>query len=120
MEIPSELISMISGEQGETKQKAARLVVDLASVSGAKEFIRCNNSHVSGVSVLTGGHGLRTFLSDLSSDPDGQVAIPTTLNSAGCDHEKMDEMDIEYPDFLKQQFEIIHAYMKLGIKTYCI
>ena len=33
MEIPSELISMISGEQGETKQKASRLVVDLASVS---------------------------------------------------------------------------------------
>ena len=117
MEIPSELMSMMSGEHGETKQKAARLVVDLASVSGAKEFIRCNNSHVSGVSVLTGGHGLRTFLSDLSSDPDGQVAIPTTLNSAGCDHEKMDEMDIEYPDFLKQQFEIIHAYMKLGIKA---
>ncbi|MEC9119288.1 MAG: aconitase X, partial [Candidatus Thermoplasmatota archaeon] len=95
MEIPSELMSMMSGEHGETKQKAARLVVDLASVSGAKEFIRCNSSHVSGVSVLTGGHGLRTFLSDLSSDPDGQVAIPTTLNSAGCDHEKMDEMDIE-------------------------
>ena len=117
MEIPSELISMISGEHGETRQKAARLVVDLASVSGAKEFIRCNNSHVSGVSVLTGGHGLRRFLSDLSNDPDGQVAIPTTLNSAGCDHEKMDQMDIEYPDFLKQQFEIIHAYMKLGIKA---
>ena len=33
MEIPSELMSMMSGEHGETKQKAARLVVDLASVS---------------------------------------------------------------------------------------
>ena len=43
MEIPSELMSMMSGEHGETKQKAARLVVDLASVSGAKEFIKCNN-----------------------------------------------------------------------------
>lgn len=117
MEIPPELISMLSGEQGDAKLKAARLVVDLAAVSGAKEFIRCNNSHVSGVSVLTGGHGLRTFLADLSSDPNGQVAIPTTLNSAGCDHEKMDEMDIEHPDFLKQQFEIVHAYMKLGIKA---
>ena len=117
MDIPPELISMLSGEQGDAKLKAARLVVDLAAVSGATEFIKCNNSHVSGVSVLTGGHGLRTFLADLSSDPHGQVAIPTTLNSAGCDHEKMDEMDIEHPDFLKQQFEIVHAYMKLGIKA---
>ena len=56
MKIPSELTSMLLGELGETKQKAARLVVDLASVSGAKEFIKCSNSHVSGVSVLTGGH----------------------------------------------------------------
>tara|TARA_B100000902_G_scaffold15351_1_gene18472 strand:- start:252 stop:1988 length:1737 start_codon:yes stop_codon:yes gene_type:complete len=117
MNIPPQLHSMLTGEQGDAKQKAARLVVDLAAVSGATEFIRCNNSHVSGVSVLTGGHGLRTFLSDLSNDPEGQVAIPTTLNSAGCDHEKMDEMDIEFPDFLKQQFEIVHAYMKLGIKA---
>ena len=29
----------------------------------------------------------------------------------------MEEMDIEWPDFLEQQFEIIHAYDKLGIET---
>ena len=27
----------------------------------------------------------------------------------------MEEMDIEWPDFLKQQFEIVHAYERLGI-----
>ena len=43
MEIPPELISMLSGEQGDAKLKAARLVVDLAAVSGATEFIKCNN-----------------------------------------------------------------------------
>jgi hypothetical protein len=117
MEIPPELENMLSGSEGESKQKAARLVVDLAAVSGATEFIRCSSAHVSGVSVLTGGHGLRTFLSDLSSDPEGKVAIPTTLNSAGCDHEKMEEMGINHPDFLEQQFEIVHAYSKLGIKA---
>ena len=69
------------------------------------------------VSVITGGHGLRQFLKDLSEDETGKVAIPTTLNSAGCDKSKMEEMDIEWPDFLEQQFEIIHAYDKLGIET---
>ncbi len=73
------------------------------------------NAHVSGVSVITGGHGLRRFLADLSGDSEGKVTIPTTLNSAGCDHQKMDEMDIDYPDFLEQQFEIVHAYSELGI-----
>ncbi len=117
MKIPPELKAMLSGSEGESKQKAARLIIDLAAVSGATEFIRCDSAHVSGVSVLTGGHGLRTFLSDLSSDPEGKVSIPTTLNSAGCDHEKMEEMGINHPDFLEQQFEIVHAYSKLGIKA---
>ena len=117
MDIPSELKSMLIGQHGPTKQKAARLVVDLASTAGASEFLRVSNAHVSGVSVITGGHGLRRFLADLSGDPMGKVAIPTTLNSAGCDHEKMEEMGIDYPDFLEQQFEIVHSYSELGIEA---
>jgi len=117
MDIPSELAAMLDGAEGTTRQKAARLVVDLASTAGATEFIRCDHAHVSGVSVITGGHGLRRFLADLAGDPEGVVAIPTTLNSAGCDKSKMEEMDIEYPDFLEQQFEIVHAYSNLGIEA---
>ncbi len=115
MKIPLELKKMLDGKNGSTKQKAARLVVDLASTAGANEFIRCSHAHVSGVSPLTGGHGLRRFLEDLAEDNNALVEIPTTLNSAGCDKEKMKEMDIQTKDFLEQQFEIIHSYSKLGI-----
>ena len=115
VDIPDDLSSMLEGGHGPTKQKAARLVVDLASTAGAVEFVRVEHAHVSGVSVITGGHGLRRFLSDLAGDPQGKVAIPTTLNSAGCDHERMDEMGIDHPDFLEQQLEIVHAYSELGI-----
>ena len=117
MDIPDSLSSMLAGEQGPTKQKAARLVIDLASTAGASEFVTCAHAHVSGVSPLTGGHGLRRFLADLAGDEQGVVAIPTTLNSAGCDKEKMQEMDIEVEDFLKHQFEIVHAYAELGIEA---
>ena len=117
MRVPTELSLMLDGANGPTKQKAARLIIDLASTAGAVEFIRADNAHVSGVSVITGGHGLRRFLSDLSGDPYGKVSIPTTLNSAGCDYEKMDEMGIDYPDFLEQQFEIVHSYSELGIEA---
>ena len=106
---------MLSGAEGLTRQKAARLVIDLANTAGAEGFIEVNHSHVSGVSVITGGHGLRRFLADLAGE--GSVAIPTTLNSAGCDKRKMEEMDIDYPDFLQQQFEIITAYEQLGIES---
>ena len=113
MELPAALSSMLAGDQGSTRQKAARLVIDLAKTAGASEFVEVETSHVSGVSVITGGHGLRRFLRDLAGE--GKVAIPTTLNSAGCDKNKMEEMDIDYPEFLEQQFEIIQAYEKLGI-----
>jgi predicted aconitase/predicted aconitase with swiveling domain len=115
MELPQRLQSQLDGGEGETRQKAARLVVDLATTAGADGFVKAAHAHVSGVSVITGGHGLRRFLSDLSGDSSGVVAIPTTLNSAGCDKEKMQEMDIAWPNFLEQQFEIIVAYERLGI-----
>lgn len=115
MELPERLATMLSGAEGLTRQKAARLVIDLAITAGADGFIEVNHSHVSGVSVITGGHGLRRFLADLAGE--GSVVIPTTLNSAGCDKRKMEEMDIDYPDFLEQQFEIITAYEKLGIEA---
>ena len=85
--------------------------------TNAEGFVKVDHAHVSGVSVITGGHGLRRFLADLSADGDGQVAIPTTLNSAGCDREKMKEMDIQWPDFLEQQFEIVQAYDRLGLEA---
>ncbi len=108
---------MLAGEQGETRQKAARLVIDLADSAGASSFIEVDHAHVSGVSVITGGHGLRRFLADLAGDESGVVVIPTTLNSAGCDKEKIAEMGIEWADFLEQQFEIIEAYERLGIEA---
>jgi predicted aconitase/predicted aconitase with swiveling domain len=115
MDIPTELSAMLEGQEGATRQKAARLVVDLASTAGATRFIRCAHAHVSGVSPLTGGHGLRRFLADLAGD--GKVSIPTTLNSAGCDKEKMVEMGISEADFLEHQFEIVFAYSQLGIEA---
>ncbi len=117
MNIPDELQAMLDGQISPTKQKAARLVVDLAVTAGVNEFIRVENAHVSGVSVITGGHGLRRFLQDISDDPGGMVSIPTTLNSAGCDSDKIEQMNIDYPDFLEQQFEIINSYSKLGIEA---
>ena len=117
METPSRLQAQLEGREGVTRQKAARLVLDLAMTAGAERLIEVDDAHISGVSVLTGGHGLRRFLADLSSDGDGTVSIPATLNSAGCDADKIEEMGIAYPQFLEAQFEIIHAYQSLGIQA---
>ena len=117
MDVPPELNEMLGGKHGPAKQKAARLVTDLGYVAGAKRFTKAINAHVSGVSVITGGVGLRRFLADLSSDSKAKVAIPTTLNSAGCDSSQIKEMGIDFPDFLSLQTEIVTSYWDMGIET---
>ncbi len=117
MERPQRLQDQLEGLEGSTRQKGARLVLDLAMTAGAEKIIPVQHAHISGVSVLTGGHGLRRFLADLESKKGQGVSIPTTLNSAGCDAEKFEDMHISVPDFLEAQFEIIHAYESLGIQA---
>ena len=44
------------------------------------------------------------------------MSIPTTLNSAGCDADRMEEMDLGRDGFLEAQLNIVDAYTKLGIR----
>ena len=115
MELSLDQHVMLSGSSGPTKQKAIRLLIDLGDAAGATELIPITHAHVSGVSPLTGGHGLRRFLSDLASDDHGKVSIVTTLNSAGCDSDNYEKMQVSEQEFLEHHFEILSAYEKLGL-----
>ncbi len=108
--------AMLNGDRGVAKQMGMRLVLDLAAAAGAQELIPIQSAHLSGVSPLTGGLGLRQFLAKLTSDPDAQVAIPTTLNSAGCDEEQFAAMRIVAPHFRDHNHEIVQHYTNLGVR----
>ena len=108
--------AMLDGDHGVAKQMAMRLVLDMAAAAGTNELIAIDSAHLSGVSPLTGGLGLRRFLAKLASDPDAKMAIPTTLNAAGCDESQFDAMRIVAPDFLEHNHEIVELYTKLGVK----
>ena len=107
---------MLKGKHGPTKQKAMRLLIDLGEAASAKRLVSVKSAHVSGVSPLTGGEGLIRFLKDLTSDGPSKTAVETTLNSAGCDRTKFEEMDIPAKDYIEKQQNILDAYKKLGIE----
>jgi predicted aconitase/predicted aconitase with swiveling domain len=113
----SEQEAMLSGRRGRAKEMAMRLLLDLAATAGATEWVAVAGAHLSGVSPLTGGLGLRRFLARLATDESAQVAVPTTLNAAGCDQEQFEAMRIAVPDFLEHQREIIRLYAQLGVQT---
>ena len=108
--------AMLNGERGTAKQMGMRLVLDMAAAAGATELIPIQSAHLSGVSPLTGGLGLRQFLAKLSSDEQASMAVPTTLNAAGCDEAQFDEMKIVAPDFLEHNHEIVKLYTQLGVE----
>ncbi len=116
MKLNSEQKKMLGGAQGTTKQKAIRLLIDLGKAANAKKLVPVVSAHVSGVSPLTGGEGLIKFLEDLGSEGGVKTAVETTLNSAGCDRTKFEEMDIPVKDYVETQQIILDAYEKLGIE----
>lgn len=108
---------MLAGEQGRARQMGMRLLLDLAAMAGAERLTPIGSAHLSGVSPLTGGLGLRLFLARLAEDPGAGVAVPTTLNAAGCDEAQFPAMRIAEPDFLEHHRQIIAAYGHLGVRT---
>ncbi len=116
MRLTPEQEEILEGKQGKTRQKAIRLLIDLGKAAKAERLVPVTSAHVSGVSPLTGGKGLIKFLEDLVSDSDGTAVVETSLNSAGCDRNKFEEMDIPVKDYVEKQQMILDAYEKLGIE----
>lgn len=108
--------AMLDGKRGQAKQMGMRLLLDMAAAAGATGLVPIQSAHLSGVSPLTGGLGLRQFLAKLAGDPEAQVAVATTLNSAGCDEDQFQEMRITAPDFLEHNHEIVSQYIRLGVR----
>lgn len=116
MRLTPEQEHILEGKQGKTRQKAIRLLIDLGKAAKANRLVPVTSAHVSGVSPLTGGDGLIKFLEDLVSDNDGTAVVETSLNSAGCDRNRFEEMDIPVKDYIEKQQMILDAYEKLGIE----
>lgn len=108
--------AMLAGEQGVARQMGMRLLLDLAAAANATSLVPIQSAHLSGVSPLTGGLGLRLFLKKLAQDPLAQVAVPTTLNAAGCDLAQFELMRIAVPGFKEQSEEIVATYTQLGVR----
>ncbi len=116
IELNDEQQAMLDGRRGIAKQMGMRLLLDMAATAGADELVPIQSAHLSGVSPLTGGLGLRQFLAKLASDPKARVAVPTTLNSAGTDEDQFEAMRIVAPNFKEHNHEIVARYTQLGVR----
>ena len=105
---------ILSGEQGETRQKMLELLVALGKVFGAERLVPIKSAQVSGASYKTiGEYGLQ-WLNSL----DAKAVVPAVLNPIGMPRTRWEEMGVD-ADFAKKQQAVVAAYKRLGINLEC-
>lgn len=108
---------MLAGEEGPATQKAMQLLVALGEVLGADRLIPIVSAQIAGVSYGNIGDAGMELLEDWA-EQGGRVRVRSTLNPAGMDLERWQEMgvDQEYHD---RQLRIIKAFERMGVEITC-
>jgi predicted aconitase len=105
---------ILSGENGETRQKMMELLVALGKVFGAERLVPIRSAQVSGASYKTIGEYGLAWLSSL----DSRAVVPAVLNPIGMPRLRWKEMGIDTV-FAERQQAVIAAYERLGVHLEC-
>lgn len=103
---------LLDGEEGVASQIAMRVLVRVAEVQGATEFIDIKQAHIDGC-IYTGDASLR-FAEKLAL-AGGRVVVPTTMNAISIDRNRWRDQGVK-EDFAKLANRLALAYEKMGAK----
>lgn len=108
---------MLEGEEGEAVQKAMEILTGLGDIYGADFLISIESAHISGISMKTSGEAGLNFIKEMARKG-AKVSVPTTINPAGMDLQKWEEMGVP-EDFAEKQKEMVEAFRKIGAEPTC-
>ena len=108
---------MLDGERGNATRKSMELLVALGEVFDAERLIPVESAHISGVSYKNLGEAGLEWL-DEQANLGSKCKIRATLNPAGMDMEKWEEMNVP-PDFAEGQRRVINAFTRMGVEPTC-
>jgi len=106
--------ALLAGSAGPGVQKAMQIVAALGRIYGAPDLVPITHAQISGVSYKNLGDAGVEFLNQWAA-AGATVSIPTTLNPAGMELDRWQEMGIN-PDFARPQLSAIAAFMRMGVK----
>jgi len=108
---------MLDGDDGEAVAKSMELLVALGEVFGAGRLEPVESAHISGVSFKNLGEAGTEWLEE-QANMGARCSIRATLNPAGMDMEKWEEMNVP-EEFAVGQRRVIKAFEKMGVEITC-
>jgi predicted aconitase len=117
MRLTDEEQAMLAGEFGPGVQKAIEILNALGTIYGAEDLVPVAGVQVAGVSYKNLGEAGLEFLSEWAAQG-AHVRVPTTLNPAGLDLERWQELGFD-TEFADRQARVIQAFSAMGIRTTC-
>ena len=105
---------MLAGGSGPAARKAMEIVVALAKIYEADRLVAVEHVQVAGVSYKNLGDAGLDFLRGWAEEG-ARVRVPTTLNPAGMDMARWQEMGIPAA-FAERQHAVVDAYLAMGIQ----
>jgi predicted aconitase len=117
MRLTDEEQSMLAGDFGPGVQKAMEILTALGKIYGAEDLVPVTSVQVAGVSYKNLGDAGLEFLTEWAAQG-ARVRVPTTLNPAGLDLERWQELGFD-ARFADGQARVIQAFAAMGIRTTC-
>lgn len=117
MKLTDEEAAMLAGAEGRGVQKAMEIVTALGKIYEARDLVPVSSVQVAGVSYKNLGEAGLEFLREWAAQG-ARVRVPTTLNPAGLDLERWQELGFE-ADFAHKQDQVLQAFAAMGIQTTC-
>lgn len=104
---------LLDGAAGPGVQRAMEIVVALGRIYGAVDLTPVKHVQISGVSYKNLGDAGVEFLNKWA-DLGAKASVPTTLNPAGMELDRWEEMGIS-PEFAQPQLTAIGAFVRMGV-----
>ena len=108
---------MLEGDEGLAVQKSMELLVALSEVFGAERLTPVESAHISGVSYKSLGEAGLEWLEE-QAEMGARCRIRATLNPAGMDLERWEEMNVPV-EFAEGQRRVIQAFTRMGVEPTC-
>ncbi|MEC1715133.1 aconitase X catalytic domain-containing protein [Schinkia azotoformans] len=101
---------ILHGEEGEARQIAMRILIRIADIQGATEFVDITHAHIGG-SLYTGPGSLKVI--EKFAELGGKVKVPTTINAISIDRKRWREQGID-EEFAGYADRLARAFEKMG------